>query len=170
VSINPTSDILLDVARAADPAKSTAAAERLSRLAADGGVDDMQFANILSDVKTPSSAPLPAIAEPRFANEAPEKAKDLAETKAYQGIAALLLENLVENMLPDSDEFFGEEAGAGVWRSMLAQELGTSLSKTLDLGIGPKHGKLSHGHHAAHPVGEWRAASIPLSATTTKHS
>ncbi|MGP8233441.1 MAG: rod-binding protein [Methylovirgula sp.] len=170
MSINPPSDILLDVARAADPAKSTAAAERLSRLAADGGVSDTQFANILSDVKAPGPAQLPAIAAPRFVNQAPEKAKDIAETKAYQGIAALLLENLVENMLPDSDEFFGQEAGAGVWRSMLAQELGTNLSKNLDLGIGPKHGKFSHAHHATHPLGELHTAFIPLSTAATKHS
>lgn len=168
MSINPPSDILLDVARAADPAKSTAAAERLSRLAADGGVDKAQFADVLGGVAEPRPAPLPAIAAPRFANQAPEKAKDIAETKAYQGIAALLLENLVENMLPESDEFFGQEAGADVWRSMLAQELGTNLSKNLDLGIGPKHGKSSHTHHASHPVGELHTAFIPLA--TAKHS
>ncbi len=166
MSINPPSDILLDVARAADPAKSATATERLSRLAADRGAADTQFADVFSDTKAPGQAPLAAIASPRFANEAPEKARDIAETKAYQGIGALLLGSLVENMLPESDEFFGQEAGAGMWRSMLAQELGTSLSKNLDLSIGPKHGK--HAHHATHPVGELHTAFIPLSAA--KHS
>ena len=127
MSINPPSDILLDVVRAADPAKSAMATERLSRLAADRGTADTQFADVFSDAKAPGQAPLAAIASPRFANETPEKARDIAETKAYQGIGALLLGSLVENMLPESDEFFGEEAGAGMWRSMLAQELGTKF-------------------------------------------
>lgn len=174
MSINPPSDILLDVARAADPAKSSAATERLTRLGADVGVDDAQFSEILSHVDTPraapNTAPLPAIAEPRFANAQTEKAKDAAETKAYQGIAALLLENLVENMLPDSDEFFGAQAGAGIWRSMLAQELGTSLSKSVDLGIGPKHVKSSHSHHGWRPGGELEASLAPLPLRGAKHS
>jgi peptidoglycan hydrolase FlgJ len=173
VSIKPPSDILLDVARAADPAKSSAATERLTRLAGDVGVDDAQFSDVLSHVDMPRAmpnAPLPAIAEPRFANLQSEKAKDAAETKAYQGIAALLLENLVENMLPDSEEFFGAQAGAGIWRSMMAQELGTSLSKSVDLGIAPKHVKSSHSHHGWRPGGELEASLAPLPLRGAKHS
>jgi hypothetical protein len=82
----------------------------------------------------------------------------------------LLLENLVENMLPDSDEFFGSEAGASEWRSMLAQELGTNLSKSVDLGIGPKHIKSSHAHHGWQPGGEVQASIAPLPLGGTKHS
>ena len=174
MSIKPPSDILLDIARAADPAKSSAAMERLTRLAADSGVDNTQFSDILSHVDTPraasNAASLPALAEPRFANTQPEKTKDAAETKAYQGIAALLLENLVENMLPESDEFFGSEAGAGIWRSMLAQELGTNLSKSVDLGIAPKHIKSSHTHHGWRPGGELQASLAPLPLPGAKHS
>jgi peptidoglycan hydrolase FlgJ len=171
VSIKPPSDILLDVARAADPAKTTAATERLTRLAADAGVSDDQFSSVLSDVDTPSSAPapLPALAEPRFEMEQSQKAKDLAETKAYQGISALLLENLVDTMLPQSDEFFGSEAGADVWRSMLAEELGTNLSKRLDLGIGPKHTKSAHLHPTWEPGG-LQASLAPIPLSRSKHS
>ena len=172
MSIKPPSDILLDVARAADPAKSTAATERLTRLAADAGISDDQFSAVLGDVDTSppaASTPLPAIAAPRFEAEPSQKAKDLAETKAYQGISALLLQNLVETMLPQSDEFFGSEAGADVWRSMLAEELGTNLSKRLDLGIGPKHIKSAHLHHAWEPGG-LQASLAPIPLHGPKHS
>ena len=170
MSIKPPSDILLDVARAADPVKSSAATERLVRLASDGSVDNTQFSDVLSNVDAPRAARLPAIAEPRFADMQPEKAKDAAETKAYQGISALLLENLVENMLPDSDEFFGSEAGAGIWRSMLAQELGTSLSKSVDLGFAPKHAKTSHAHHGWRPGGDLQISLAALPLAGAKHS
>ena len=170
MSIKPPSDILLDVARAADPAKSTAAVERLTRLGADGGVDDVQFRDVLGKVNAPRSS-LPAIAELRFANMQPEKAKETAQTKAYQGFTALLLENLVDNMMPDDDDgFFGSEAGAGEWRSMLAQELGTSLSKSVDLGIGSKHVKSAHARHGSHPDGELQASLGIPRAATAKHS
>lgn len=170
MSIKPPSDILLDVARAADPAKSTAAVERLTRLGADGGADDVQFRDVLGKVNAPRSS-LPAIAEPRFANTQPEKVKETAQTKAYQGFTALLLENLVDNMMPDDDDgFFGSETGAGVWRSMLAQELGTSLSKTVDLGIGSKHVKSAHARHGWHPHEELQASLGVLPVATAKHS
>ncbi len=125
MSIKPPSDILLDVARAADPAKSTAAVERLTRLGADGGADDVQFRDVLGKVNAPRSS-LPAIAEPRFANTQPEKVKETAQTKAYQGFTrAAPRKPSSTNMMPDDDDgFFGSETGAGVWRSMLAQELG----------------------------------------------
>jgi peptidoglycan hydrolase FlgJ len=171
VSIKPPSDILLDVARAADPAKSTAAVERLTRLGADGGADDVQFRDVLGKVNAPRSPSLPAIAELRFANMQPEKAKETAQTKAYQGFTALLLENLVDNMMPDDDDgFFGSEAGAGEWRSMLAQELGTSLSKSVDLGIGSKHVKSAHARYGSHPDGELQASLGIPRAATAKHS
>jgi flagellar protein FlgJ len=170
VSIKPPSDILLDVARAADPAKSTAAVERLTRLGADGGVDDVQFRDVLGKVNAPRPS-LPAIAELRFANMQPEKAKETAQTKAYQGFTALLLENLVDNMMPDDDDgFFGSEAGAGEWRSMLAQELGTSLSKSVDLGIGSKHVKSAHARHGRHPDEELQSSLGMPRVATTKHS
>jgi peptidoglycan hydrolase FlgJ len=173
VSIKPPSDILLDVARAADPAKSTAAMERLVRLGGKGDVDEAQFRDVLGRVNTPrsSSPSLPAIAEPRFANTQPEKVKETAQTKAYQGITALLLENLVDNMMPDDDDgFFGSETGSSVWRSMLAQELGTSLSKSVNLGIGPKHVRSTHTREGWHPQGELQASLHALPVATNKRS
>jgi peptidoglycan hydrolase FlgJ len=172
VSIKPPSDILLDVARAADPAKSTAAMERLVRLGGKGDVDEAQFRDVLGKVNVPrSSTPsLPAIAEPRFANTEPGKVKEEAQTKAYQGITALLLQNLVDSMMPDDDDgFFGSETGSSVWRSMLAQELGTNLSKSVNLGIGPKHVKSAHPGQGWHPHEELQA-SLHTLPVTTKHS
>jgi flagellar protein FlgJ len=66
-------------------------------------------------------------------------------TKAYHGLEALVLQNLVETMMPESEEFFGEGSAGKIWKSMLAQELGADLAKKVDLGIGSKHaGKASN--------------------------
>lgn len=170
MSINPPSDLLIDVARAADPAKSSAATERLVRIAANGGAGDEGFAEVLDGVETPSPAqssgafaPDPSALKLAKLDNAPND----AEAKAYQGIEALVLQNLVETMMPDSEEFFGAEAGAGIWKSMLAQQLGTALSKRVDLGIGPKH--LDRETHA-HPRSELAASLAPVGKVDAKHS
>lgn len=145
MSIKPPSDLLLDVVRAADPATSAAATERLAKITASGGTSAPAFTAILNEVGTPSAYPMNP---PGQSTPAPpsrfSKPPVGANEKAYQGLEALLLQNLVETMLPvDSDLFGGEEAGT-IWRSMLAEQLGTSLSKKIDLGIAPKYLHLGH--------------------------
>lgn len=146
MSIKPPSDLLLDVVRAADPATSAAATERLAKMAASGGKSDPAFSAVLSEVGTPSAHPMnPAgqsVAAPpsRFSGAPVDGNK-----KAYQGLEALLLRNLVETMMPDNSELFGGGGAGTIWRSMLADQLGTSLSKKVDLGIAPKYLHLGHG-------------------------
>jgi flagellar protein FlgJ len=135
VSINPVSDIVLDVARAADPVRSRAAADKLSsgeaaNQASSSGFDDalinatktLQASqnNIVSG-GTKSSQILPLLD---------------ARTKAYKGLEQLVLKNLVENMIPkDSVSFFGTGTAGDIWRSFLADQLATQVGETVDLGI-----------------------------------
>jgi peptidoglycan hydrolase FlgJ len=58
VSINPPSDIVLDVARAADPARSVAATERLAQMAPSSEAADANFSNVLSELRTPRGDPV----------------------------------------------------------------------------------------------------------------
>jgi hypothetical protein len=167
MSIKPPSDLLLDVARAADPAKSSAATQRLARIAADGLPEDEDFTEVLDGVATPTAAAPPQQASLSALTADNVAAPTDAEAQAYRGIAALLLQNLVENILPDSEEFFGAEAGASVWKSMLAEELGTDLSKRVDLGIGPKHvGREMRAHHHA----ELNTSLALVGQVAAKHS
>lgn len=163
MSIKPPSDLLLDVARAADPTTSAAAAERLAKIASQGGKDDPAFSEVLSEIGPPPAKPAREMEQavispvmPRF-----ETPVDPAK-KAYQGLEALLLQNVVATMLPDSSEIFGEGSAGAIWRSMLAEELGADLAKKIDLGITPKYLRASyHGKHdGKHDV----ASSSPVEA------
>lgn len=72
--------------------------------------------------------------------------------KAYEGLEALLLQNLAETMLPKSSDLFGKGGAGMVWRSMLAQQLGEALAKRVNLGIEPAYLRDYHegeSHHAA---------------------
>jgi hypothetical protein len=148
VSIKPPSDLLLDVARAADPVTSAAAAERLAKIAAEGGESDPAFTEIMNEVATPPAArPADSVAQiavvpvqMRSSNPPID-----AEKKAYQGFEALLLQNMVATMLPQSSDLFGEGSAGAIWRSMLAEVLAADLAKKIDLGIAPKY--LRNGHH-----------------------
>ncbi|MGB8279258.1 MAG: rod-binding protein [Methylovirgula sp.] len=148
MSIKPPSDLLVDVARAADPATSAAAAERLAKIAADGGKSDPAFSEVLSEVGAPPPSPVNSAAQVAVA-AVPQRFSSPpidADKKAYQGLEALLLQNVVKTMLPESSDIFGEGTAGAIWRSMLAEELGTDLAKKIDLGIAPKY--LRVGHHA----------------------
>ena len=158
MSIKPPSDLLLDVVRAADPATSAAATERLAKIAANGGKSDVAFSEIMSGVgTTPSAHPMNPTG---LSTQAPpsrfSKPPVDANKKAYQGLEALLLQKLVETMLPEDNDLFGGEGAGTIWRSMLADQLGTSLSKKVNLDIAPKY--LHLGHHARQLAADGGAA------------
>ncbi len=137
MAISPPSDILLDVANAADPAQVRLATARLAKLAADPGAE-ADFNKALSNVAR-GTAPAASNSTAVTANiSAPlgsgqTQAKD-AKT-AYQKFEALLLQQFVESMLPKDDELYGDKESAGVYRSMMAEQFATQLSKAGGIGI-----------------------------------
>lgn len=153
MAISPPSDILLDVANAADPAQVRVATARLAKLANDPGLVDADFGKALSAAGkgngTFSSAPpvTATISAPLGASSV--EAKD-AKT-AYQKFEALLLQNFVETMLPKDDELYGDKESAGIYRSMMAEQFATQLSKAGGIGIA-KSIAAKHPEHAHAPA------------------
>jgi flagellar protein FlgJ len=136
VSISPISDIVMDVARAADPVKSRAAAEKLSRGEASNQASIGDFGKVLTNASTTRHASLTSFGG--GGTKSPEiLPRTDARTKAYRGLEQLVLKNLVESMLPkESGAFFGTGTAGDIWRSFLADQLATQAGKTVDLGIG----------------------------------
>lgn len=178
MSIKPPSDIVLDVARAADPVRSTEAAERLSRLAGPDATvaADAAFSNVLGGMpRAPmTTAQLETQLELARTSAQTRGARTATEpldpqTKAYRNFEAMVLQNLVETMLPNNEEFFGEGTAGVIWKSMLAHELGADLAKKVHLGIAPKNGHKAsvlalHEPNAAVPV------ALPHNVTPQNHS
>jgi peptidoglycan hydrolase FlgJ len=165
VSISPVSDIVLDVVRAADPAKSRAAAEKLSHL--DGVIEatNANFEHVLANTQLPASVSWPSRPGARVKSVALLPSMD-DQTKAYKGLEQLVLKNLVENMLPnESAGFFGSGTAADIWRSMLADQLATEMGHSVDLGISNRQ-IIMPGHTSGHPAPSHRAAA----STTADHS
>ena len=59
-----------------------------------------------------------------------------ASGEVYRKFEAFILQTFVETMLPkESEEVFGKGTAGGVWKSMLAEQLGAQLAKGNGIGI-----------------------------------
>ena len=163
MAIQPPSDILLDVAAAADPEKVRAATARLAKLAADPAVADKDFGKALAAATAAgkagaagsSSAALSSKAAPAptqiSATDTPPLKRGMTHKgDIYQKFEAVLLQNFVESMLPKEDELYGGKETAGAFRSMMAEQLANQISKAGGVGIA-KAVEHAHPAHAAPP-------------------
>jgi len=137
--VTATPDLVLDVLEAADPVAQRAATAKLDALKPS----DADFAATMEaevgkakaaadrSVTTMSGAQLDV------ANGAPVQViKAPASGEVYRKFEAFILQTFVETMLPkDSEEVFGKGTAGSVWKSMLAEQLGSQLAKGKGIGI-----------------------------------
>lgn len=147
MAIQPPSDILLDVANAADPAQVRAASARLAKLAADPAAA-AEFNQALTVVAQKDTSTLASPA-PRVAIGAPTNRVDRApkdSNAAYQKFEAVLLQKFVEAMLPKDDQLYGDKQSADVYRSMMAEQFANQIAKAGGIGIAKS---MAAKHHPA---------------------
>ncbi|MCW6507346.1 rod-binding protein [Lichenifustis flavocetrariae] len=155
MSIAPPSDIVLDVAQAADPSRVQAAAAKLASLAA-GTTGDIDFTAVLQSRSAPIAPPQTSPA----AHPLDYGRGHQIETKRsspYQKFEAVVLQNFLQSILPKDSELFGDAFSADAYRSMLAEQLATQVAKTGRLGIAhaieAKENLLHPQHAGAAPAG-----------------
>jgi Rod binding domain-containing protein len=133
MSISPPSDIVLDVARAADPTRYSQAAARLTR--AQPSAD--AFADFLGDLPEATTASGAAIVPPALQASGPPPQKAPANAaEAYQNFEAMTLSTMIEASMPDNETaVFGSGTAGSVWKSMLAEQLGAQMAKRGGIGL-----------------------------------
>ena len=140
MAISPASDIILDVARAADPQKAMATTRALAAASDETAMD---FASTLHSLPSETTAGnLAYRTPPTFATRA-----DSPERKAAIGLESVLLKNFVDQMLPkDAVDVFGSGVAGDVWRSMLSEKIADQIARSGALKIGDRlfatHGDL----------------------------
>lgn len=135
MSIHPSSDLVLDVVKAADPAKSMVMTKSLMSLGAVAEKDSGEFSTVL-DRFGPSFSGLQTQVVPNRPILAVGTEPLDRATQAFKGLEQLELQKLVETMLPaDAESFFGGGTAGSIWKSMLADVLAKDMSKSVDLGI-----------------------------------
>jgi Rod binding domain-containing protein len=148
LSISPPSDIIIDVASAADPQAYRAAVEKLAR-ASESSNAAAEFASVAAAVAAPPDAGAPSASKPvAGAPSAAPSTSDLPATKlpaktpipkAYTQFEAFFLQTFVESMLPkDANALFGSGMAGNIWKSMLAQHLADELAQSAAFGIAKK--------------------------------
>lgn len=148
MTIAPASDIVLDALMAADPAKSRAAAEKLSQMRPSRAGDfDTAITGADSTQRASSTAAASAVSQEALATQAllaqrPPPRIDTAASggaavpPAYRKFEAFVLQTFIESMLPRGSAVnFGKGVAGDVWRSMLAEQLGTAVAKSGGVGI-----------------------------------
>ncbi|MCA3554262.1 rod-binding protein [Aestuariivirga sp.] len=132
MAVTLPSDLVADVMRAADPARRTAAAARLTSMSGTTA----KFETLV-DAEIPKALPIdnagvaPVLSAPPGT---PARADD--QTPAYQGFERMVLRNLFETLLPEEDSgAFGGGPSAGIWRSMAADQLAGVYAANGGVGI-----------------------------------
>jgi flagellar protein FlgJ len=137
--VTPTSDVVLDVLEAADPATQRQATAKLDALKPS----DADFAASLNSQADKAKAAASAAGDPSPATTAqadmgpPVRViKAPAPGEVYRKFEAFVLQVFVETMLPQqANDLFGKGTAGNVWRSMLAEQLGNQLAQGKGIGI-----------------------------------
>lgn len=146
MAIDASSDIVLEVAKAADPTRAAAVAQRLNALGGAAAADAADFAGTLAaTAPAMTDGPSGANARARFSSAA--DAADEKAAKVKTGFEAVMLNSFVSEMLPkDTSSVFGQGLAGDMWRSMLADQVSRQMAKTDALGIAKRL-------FSSHPLG-----------------
>ena len=172
MSIAPPSDIILDVAQAADPRRLQAATAKLNALATSSGGQAVDFNTLLSSAAQPRPAGATLSGTSTLFN-GPTGATN-SGLSPYQKFEATLLQTFVQEMLPKDDNLYGDAASADAYRGMMAEQLANQLARSGRIGIarmiekahgpGPTAASAAAAPPPAAPPHAASAAAVPISA------
>jgi hypothetical protein len=152
--VTATPDLVLDVLDAADPVAQRAATAKLDAMKSS----DADFAATMdAEASKVASAAAAAVDQPAAQLVEAQSGvvygppvrviKKPGPDEVYRKFEAFVLQTFVETMLPkESEEVFGKGTAGGIWKSMLAEQLGAQLAKGKGIGIAKQLA-------AAHPAG-----------------
>jgi flagellar protein FlgJ len=170
MAIDASSDIVLEVAKAADPTRAAAVTQRLTALSGGAAADAADFADTLAATApaVASGGPSGADARARFSAAAEEADEKAAKVKT--GFEAVMLNSFVSEMLPkDTSSVFGQGLAGDMWKSMLADQVSRQMAKTDALGIA-KRLFATHPLAASDALEKVKRADAAAAASTAQMS
>lgn len=130
MSIFPATDIVSDVARAADPRRVRIAMQRLERAAAPREAPPPNFEPLVRFADRPSEA------RTFIATYENSQVTERRRESPGQKFEAFLLGNWLEMLLPKEESgVFGMRGAGDVWRSLMAEQLGAQLAGSGGVGV-----------------------------------
>jgi len=168
MAISLPSDIVQDVARAADPARYQAATQKLL-----DGAAPADGASFEDAIKSVAGRPLMAGSDVyTLRNALRNDAESTAAQKtkqAHQEFEAYILQTFVESMLPkEAESTYGKGTAGSIWKSMLAEQIGAQISRAGGIGIAKSllgaNRPDPQGSGAPSPMGSDPVARVPNKA------
>ena len=161
MAIKPSSDIVLEVLKAADPLRAQAATQRLSVLGAGSVEAADDFTKVLDATTQPPPAERADIAanasnmRDRLAGLSLEAAKDDKAARTQVEFEASILKTFVDAILPkDETDVYGQGSAGDIWKSMLADQIAKQIARSGAFGISKQlfatHPLPGHAHPAAY--------------------
>ncbi len=154
-------DLILGVSRAADAVKQREALARLERLSRQSATDVASIAGAAAGTQPTDSLTdwhtqlrIAGANAPRSAAVmTPPSTADIADKKTsdvYVQFEAVLLQNMVEAMMPqESESMFGGGTAGGMWKSMLAEKVAAEIARSGVIGIAKQVAAGEAALHAA---------------------
>ena len=135
VSLDPASDVIADVIRAADPDRSAAVARRLSDIADLASAPIPSFDSELGRLAT--RTPLATSVQTTVVRAgARERVAADAKNGAQTAFESMFLGNVLGELLPtDAGGYFGEGTAGQMWKSLLADQVARQIAKSGALDI-----------------------------------
>jgi len=141
VSILAISDLVLDVANAADPARRKMALERLNSLSKSAAPNMLSsgtgFADHIEAQSPFSASPPDDVAAMRTALDAVHDHPMPHGTQSgLQKFEAFILGNFIGLMMPkDNEAVYGKGMAGDMWQSLSAQYIGDAIAKRGGIGL-----------------------------------
>lgn len=131
MAISPPSDIVLDVLNNADPSRLEVAQAQLKAGQATAEARRLASTDASFDA-TLRKDPVSDSSRLKHRLDGVEK-KEVPET--YRKFEAMVLQNFIKTMLPDSDEVYGKGASGEIWKGMMAEKIAEEIAKDGGIGI-----------------------------------
>jgi hypothetical protein len=129
MAISPPSDLILDVAKAADPTEIREASNRLKSIAASGDGSGFSLAFDSARSGAPSGTSFDMFRSGSVDTGASQKSP-------AEKFEAMILTQFVETMLPkDAEMVFGKGTTGEIWKSMLAEQVAGQLAASGGIGV-----------------------------------
>jgi peptidoglycan hydrolase FlgJ len=134
MAISPPSDILSEVARAADPTRHQAATQSLLQ-----GASPLGGPSFEDTVREVSARPMSSgadIYQIRNSLRSDSQSAAAKAKKTNQEFEAFVLQTFIESMLPkDAENTFGKGNAGSIWKSMMAEQIGAQVARAGGIGI-----------------------------------
>jgi flagellar protein FlgJ len=134
MSIAPSTDIVAEVARAADPARAAAVTAKLNALSSQGAGSPQDFVAALDAAGGAAATDGLSDARGKLVNAT--LSRNARVEKAHTKLESVVLTELIGEMLPkDTPSAYGQGFAGDMWRSMLAERVADQIAVSGRLGI-----------------------------------